>query len=304
MRAAPGPRRWPRALRPGDRVAVVLPAGPPSPGLLATGLEVLRSWGLRVDAVEAGRHARLPYLAADDATRAARLQEAWCDPEVAAVLCGRGGYGTLRMLDLLDWDAMAAAPPTLFVGSSDATALHAVLGPRCGVVTLFGAMVATAAITDPVATQHLHRALFDPHAALPAAGGARTLVGGRATGVTAGGTLSLVVATLGVDAVPPPPDGAIVLLEDVAEAPYRIDRMLTHLLRAGWFDGVAGIALGSWKDCGPAEEVHEVMADRLGPLGVPTVAGFGFGHCRGQLTLPLGAEAVLDADAATLLLRR
>ncbi|HYH32261.1 MAG TPA: LD-carboxypeptidase [Pseudonocardia sp.] len=304
MRPAPERRTWPPALRAGDRVAVVLPAGPPSPGLLATGLDVLRSWGLRVDPVEAGRHPRLPYLAADDAVRAARLQEAWCDPDVAAVLCGRGGYGTLRVLDLVDWDAMAAVPPKPFVGSSDVTALHAVLGPRCGVVTLFGAMVATAAITDPAAQDHLRRALFDPRAALPAALGARTLVGGRATGPTVGGTLSLVVSTLGVDAVPPPPDGAIALLEDVGEAPYRLDRLLTHLLRARWFDRIAGIALGSWKACGPPEEVHEVLLDRLAPLGVPTAAGFGFGHCPGQLTVPLGAEVVLDAEAASLTLAR
>jgi muramoyltetrapeptide carboxypeptidase len=293
-------RAWPRSLRPGDRVAVVLPAGPPPQHLLTAGLDLLRSWGLRVDPVEAGRHPRLPYLAADDAERAEQLRAAWCDPEVAAVLCGRGGYGALRVLDLLDWDELATAPPRLFVGASDITALHAVLGPRCGLVTLFGAMVATDAVHDPQAMEHLHRALFDPPAVLRGEPDASTLVGGRATGTTAGGTLSLVVSTLGVDAVPPPPDGAIVLLEDVTEAPYRIDHFLTHLLRAGWFDGAAGIVLGSWQDCGPQQAVLDVLVDRLVPLGVPMVAEFGFGHCRGQLTVPLGAEVELDADAATL----
>jgi muramoyltetrapeptide carboxypeptidase len=100
--------------------------------------------------------------------------------------------------------------------------------------------------------------------------------------------------------VPPPPDGAIVLLEDVTEAPYRIDRLLTQLLRAGWFDRVAGIALGSWKECGPPEEMRDIVLDRLGGLGVPLVEELGFGHCRGQLTLPLAALVELDADAATL----
>jgi muramoyltetrapeptide carboxypeptidase len=163
-------------------------------------------------------------------------------------------------------------------------------------------MVATDAVHDAQAMQHLHRALFDPPEVLCGAPDARTLVPGRATGTTAGGTLSLVVSTLGVDAVPPPPEGAIVLLEDVTEAPYRIDHFLTHLLRAGWFDEAAGIALGSWQDCGPPEDVLEVLVDRLVPLGVPMVAEFGFGHCRGQLTVPLGAEVELDADAATLTL--
>jgi len=293
-------RTWPRPLRPGDRVAVVLPAGPPAPPLLAAGLDLLRSWGLRVDPVPAGRHPRLPYLAGDDAARAAQLQAVWCDPDVAAVLCGRGGYGALRVIDLLDWDAMAAAPPRLFVGASDITALHAALGPRCGVVTLFGAMVATDAVRDPQAVEHLRRALFDPPPVLDGGPRAWTLVGGRATGPTAGGTVSLLAATLGGPAVPPPPDGAIVLLEDVTEAPYRIDRCLTQLLRAGWFDRAAGVVLGSWQDCGPPEEVLDVLADRLVPLGVPVVADFGFGHCPGQLTVPLGAEVELDADALTL----
>jgi muramoyltetrapeptide carboxypeptidase len=297
------PRRAARPLRAGDRVAVVAPAGPVRPDLLARGRAVLESWGLQVEVACTGgaRDARLSYLAADDATRARRLQRAWCAQDVDAVLCARGGYGALRILDLLDWDAMAAAGPKLFVGSSDNTALHAVLGPRCGLVTLFGPMVATLAVTDdPAAREGLRRALFDPPAVLHGGPRARALVGGRATGVTAGGTLSLFVSTLGAPGTPPPPDGAIVLLEDVTEAPYRIDRLLTQLLRAGWFDRVAGIALGSWKECGPPEEVRDVVLDRLGGLGVPLVEELGFGHCRGQFTVPLGAQVELDADAATL----
>ncbi|WP_369805049.1 LD-carboxypeptidase [Pseudonocardia sp. MH-G8] len=296
-RVRPGP------LRAGDRVAVVAPAGPVPADLLAAGLAVLESWGLRATPCFAagGRDARLPYLAADDATRAAQLQRAWCDPDVDAVLCARGGYGGLRVLDHLDRDAMAAAGPTLFVGSSDTTALHAVLGPRCGLVTLFGPMIATAAVTDdPAAREGLRQALFEPPAVLHGGPDARALVGGRARGTTVGGTLSLLVSGLGVPGVPRPPDGAIALLEDVTEAPYRIDHFLTHLLRAGWFDRVAGIALGSWKDCGPPEEVRDVVLDRLGGLGVPLVEEMGFGHCRGQLTVPLGAEMELDAEATTL----
>jgi muramoyltetrapeptide carboxypeptidase len=297
------PRVRPRPLRAGDRVAVVAPAGSPPPDLLAAGLAALESWGLQVQVcVGAGeRHRRLPYLAADDETRAEQVQCAWCDPDVAAVLCACGGYGALRILDLLDWDAMVAAGPKLFVGSSDITALHTELGPRCGLVTLFGPMIATAAVAiDATAREGLRQALFDPPDVLGGGPDACALVGGRATGVTVGGTLSLLVSGLGVPGVPRPPDGAIALLEDVTEAPYRIDRFLTHLLRAGWFDRVAGIALGSWHECGPPEKVRDVVVDRLGRLGVPLVEGLGFGHCRGQLTVPLGAEVELNADAATL----
>ncbi|TQM12017.1 S66 peptidase family protein [Pseudonocardia kunmingensis] len=293
----------PAPLRAGARVAVVTPAGPAPPGLLAAGLAVLESWGLRIRTYGGAgdRDSPLPYLAADDATRATQLQRAWCDPDVDAVLCARGGYGCLRVLDHLDLEAMAATGPTLFVGSSDTTALHAVLGPRCGLVTLFGPMVATKAVADdPAAREGLRRALFDPPAVLHGGPDARALVGGRARGVTVGGTLSLLVSGLGVPGAPRPPDGAIALLEDVTEAPYRIDHFLTHLLRAGWFDRVAGIALGSWQDCGPPDQVRDVVLDRLAGLGVPLVEEMGFGHCRGQLTVPLGAEVELDADATTL----
>lgn len=295
-------RIWPQPLRPGDRVAVVAPAGPAPVAELEAGMAVLQGWGLRPEPAfpPGGVHPRLRYLAADDAVRAKQLQRAWCDPDIAAVICARGGYGALRMLDLVDWDAMAAAPPKIFAGASDITALHAVLGPRCGVVTMFAPLTASGAMQDPDTQEHLHRALFDPLAVLPGAPRAETVVGGRATGQLVGGTLSLVVSTLGVPGVPMPPDGAIALLEDITEQPYRIDHFLTHLLRAGWFDRISGIALGSWHKCGDPEEVHDVLVDRLAPLGVPLVAEFGFGHCPDARTMPMGAVGELDADARTL----
>ncbi|MFC4945428.1 S66 peptidase family protein [Pseudonocardia sp. GCM10023141] len=302
----PGNRVWPAPLRAGDRVALVAPAGPAPVVELEAGTAVLEGWGLRVEpAFPPGEvHPRLRYLAADDAARAKQLQQAWCDPDIAAVICARGGYGALRMLDLVDWDAMAAAPSKIFAGSSDITALHAVLGRSCDVVTLFAPLTATGAMLDPDTQEHLRRALFDPPDVLHGAAQAETIIGGRATGRLVGGTLSLVVSTLGVPDVELPPDGAIVLLEDITERPYRIDQFLTHLLRAGWFDRVSGIVLGSWHKCGEPAEVHDVIVDRLGPLGVPLVEEFGFGHCPDARTMPLGAVAELDATARTLTIRR
>jgi muramoyltetrapeptide carboxypeptidase len=98
--------------------------------------------------------------------------------------------------------------------------------------------------------------------------------------------------------------GGLLMVEDVGERAYRIDRMLTQLLRSGWLDGVTGIALGSWVKCGPYGEVRAVLVDRLGGLGVPVVEEFGFGHCAGALTVPFGVTAELDADAGTLTLDR
>lgn len=295
-------RRPPR-LRAGDQVAVVCPVGPPKPEVLQSGVEILRSWGLDVRLGEhaASKHPRLDYLAGTDAERAADLQQAWCDPDVRAVFCARGGYGSLRLLDRLDWDAMAAAGPKLLVGSSDVTALHQVLGPMVGVATIFGPMVGTNAFAgDPVAREHLRTTLFEPEspAATRLAGpSAAPLVGGEARGQLVGGNLSLVVSGRGVADVLLPPPGAIGLLEDVNEEPYRIDHFLTHLRRAGWFDKLGGLALGSWDDCGddPAA-VRAVLEDRVSDLGIPVIWELGFGHCTGQLTMPLGVEAELVSD--------
>jgi muramoyltetrapeptide carboxypeptidase len=277
----------------GDRVVVVAPAGPVQVGLLAAGVAVLRSWGLDVEvAPHVELRDELGYLAGDDAARAKDFQQAWCDPAVRAVVCARGGYGCLRVVDLLDWDAVAAAGPKVFAGSSDVTTLHAEFAARVGLPTLFAPMPATRAfVFDPITQEHLRRALFEPWAVLTGPT-AVTMVPGRARGITAGGTVSLLAA-----GAPMPPPGAIALLEDVGEEPYRLDRILTQLLRSGWFDEVAGIALGSWTGCG---DVTGVLADRLGRLGVPIIAELGFGHCPGQLTMPLGVEVELDADAATV----
>jgi muramoyltetrapeptide carboxypeptidase len=283
---------------------VVAPAGPIPAEILDAGVAILRSWELDVSVAPGvlDRHPGLGYLAGTDAARAAALTDAWCDPDVDGVLCARGGYGCLRILDLLDWDAMRVAGPRVFAGSSDVTAIHHGLTTRLGVTTLFSPMIASAAFAkDPVAADKLRRALFDPASPAPiTTSAAEALVGGKARGVTFGGNASLLAAILGSPHADPPPPGAILLLEDVTEEPYRLDRIITQLARAGWFDRVAGIALGSWTECGELDDVRTLMQDRLGELGVPVGWELGFGHCAGQATVPLGVEAELDADAGTL----
>ncbi|WP_242911206.1 S66 peptidase family protein [Actinomadura terrae] len=353
-------RRY-RGLRPGDRIAVVAPSGPADPARLEAGCAVLRDLGLDVvvgkhalDRVNLGAPGPLREdwhrLAGGDADRAADLEAAWCDPRVRAVVCARGGYGATRVLDHLDWDALAAATreaertgsgPKILHGSSDITALHVAFGARLGITTSFGPMPA-GRIADLTAASHL-AAAPRPAAASRTADASRTggaaqagdagrvpdvdaadvetfeglrgalfreeqgpLVGtralreGRAEGPLTGGTLALLVALLGTPYAPPPAAGRVVLLEDVSEAPYRIDRMLVQLLQAGWFDGAAGVVLGSWERSGDPEELDTVFAARLGPLGVPVLAGVPAGHGPRQRTLELGAPARLDAGALTL----
>ncbi|WP_228973937.1 LD-carboxypeptidase [Streptomyces sp. DH12] len=291
-------------MRPGARVAVVAPSGPVAEERLQVGLDVLRGWDLDAVALPHAldRHPTARYLAGGDADRARDLQTAWCDPGVHAVVCARGGYGAQRVVDLLDWEAMRAAGPKVFVGFSDATALHEAFAQRLGLVTLHGPMAGAAAFLKDAATQDaLRTALFTPEAArVLGAGTARPLVPGRARGVTVGGCLSLLAAGLGTPDGRTSLRGGLLLLEDVGEEPYRIDRMLTQLLRAGLLDGVAGVALGSWEECGPYGAVRAVLLDRLGGLGVPVVEELGFGHGVPALTVPLGVPAELDADAGVL----
>ncbi|GGQ18350.1 S66 peptidase family protein [Streptomyces roseolilacinus] len=298
------PLTRPPRLRPGARVAVVAPSGPVPEERLAAGLDVLRGWDLDPVALPhvLDRHPTARYLAGTDEHRARDLQDAWCDPDVDAVISVRGGYGAQRVVDLLDWDALRAAGPKVFVGFSDATALHEAFALRLGLATLHGPMAGAAAFLKDAATQEsLRAALLDPGSVrVLGSDAARPLVPGRARGVTAGGCLSLLAAGIGTPDGRTSLRGALLLLEDVGEEPYRIDRMLTQLLRAGLLDGVAGVALGSWEDCGPYEAVREVLRDRLGGLGVPVVEELGFGHGTPALTVPLGVPAVLDADAGTL----
>ncbi|WP_431887143.1 S66 peptidase family protein [Nocardiopsis alba] len=304
-RPVPSPLRRPPRLRRGDRVRLVAPCSPVPAAQLDAAISILTEWGLEV---ETGRHIRdqhpvLPYLAGEDRDRAADLQEAWCDPDVRAVFCARGGDGAHRMLDLLDFDAMREAEPKALIGFSDITALHEAFAMELGVTTVHGPVVGTRYfVGDEPAQRDLRTTLFSPEERLTLTSPAtRALAPGRAEGVLFGGNLSLLNDGLATPHSRLSAAGGILVLEDINEDAARLDRMLTHLLRTGWMDGVAGVALGTWTDCPPdPETIAELMRDRLAPLGVPVLWGLDFGHCAAQLTVPLGVPAVLDADLGTL----
>ncbi|MER6493396.1 LD-carboxypeptidase [Streptomyces griseorubiginosus] len=295
----------PPRLAPGARVAVVAPSGPIVEERLQAGLDILRGWDLDpvVTPHVLDRHGELGYLAGSDADRAADLQAAWCDPAVDAVLCARGGYGAQRMVDLLDWDAMRAAGPKVLVGFSDVTTLHQAFATRLGLVTLYGPAAAGADfVKNALAQEHLRATLLAPETVRTLTSRGPALVPGRARGVTLGGCLSLLATDLGTRHARSGARDGLLLIEDVGEQPYRVDRLLTQLLRTGWLDGVRGIVLGSWESCGPYDVLRTVLAERLGGLGVPVVEEFGFGHCEGALTVPFGVAAELDTEAGTLTL--
>ncbi|MFJ4675168.1 MULTISPECIES: LD-carboxypeptidase [unclassified Kitasatospora] len=295
-----------RPLRPGDRVALAAPSGAIDPARLDLGTDIVRSWGL--DPVVLPHlhdtHPTLPHLAGTDAHRAADLQSAWLDPDIAAVLCVRGGFGAHRMVDLLDWDAMRAVPPKPLVGFSDITVLHEAVAQRLGIPTLYGPMPGTTVFsTDPATAEHLRRTLFEPATTTVLTGpDATALVPGRAHGVLTGGCASLLSADRGTPGARPSFAGGLLILEDINEQPYQLDRILTQLRRSGALEGLAGVVLGSWEGCGPLDGVRAVMLDHFGDLGIPVLWELGFGHCPSSITVPLGVPATLDADAATLTL--
>ncbi|MFF0393044.1 LD-carboxypeptidase [Kitasatospora sp. NPDC004615] len=296
-----------RPLRPGDRIALVAPSGAVlDPDRLALGTDILRSWGLEVVVLPHVHdiHPALPHLAGTDAHRAADLQAAWLDPDIAAVLCVRGGFGVHRMVDLIDWDAMRAVPPKPLIGFSDITVLHEAVAQQLGVPTFYGPMPGVGVFsTDTPTAEHLRRTLFEPATTTVLTGpDAETLVPGRAHGVLMGGCASLLAADRGTPGARPSFAGGLLILEDINEQPYQLDRILTQLRRSGALEGVAGVVLGSWELCGPLDAVRAVMLDHFGDLGVPVVGELGFGHGPSSLTVPLGVPATLDADAATLTL--
>jgi muramoyltetrapeptide carboxypeptidase len=303
---ATGARIRPRRLAPGDRVAVVAPGGLIDPDRLDAGCALLRSWGLEpvVAPHVLSRHPRLRYFSGTDAERAADFQQAWLDPGIAAVICARGGYGAQLAADLVDWTALGSATPKVLVGFSDITVLHEQVDQRLGLASLYGPMAAARSFTDDAATaEHLRRTLFEPETVRTLTGpDAGPLVPGRAHGILAGGCASVLAADCGAPSARPSFADRLLILEDVNEHPYRLDRILSQLIRSGALDGVRGVVLGSWEGCGAPDRVREVMLERLGPLEVPVLWELGFGHGPSTLTVPLGVPAVLDADAGTLTL--
>lgn len=307
-RRAPGNEllRPPR-LAPGDLVVVCATAGVVPEDRLRCGVARLESWGLRVQVAPhtLGRHPVLPYLSAGDADRAADFADAWMDPTVAGIVAARGGYGTQRMLDRLDWRRMAEVEPKVLVGFSDVTALHQAVATRLGLVTVHGHVASSLGGADDASAERLRTLLLEPGSVtdLLDEQDVGTVVGGVAEGVLVGGNLALLAAEIGTT-TSRPARGGIVLLEDVTEEPYRIDRLLTQLVRSGWFEGAAGIVVGAFTDCGPATEVEAVLEDRLVPLGVPMVSAVDVGHTPTTLPVPLGVAATLDADHGRLTLAR
>lgn len=309
--------RKPRRLYPGDLVGIVTPASPPlEPEVIDRSAAAVERLGFKPRLAPNARK-RHGFLAGSDRERAGDLMRMFTDPKVQAILCVRGGYGTSRLLPLLDYQAIRRTPK-IFLGYSDVTALHCALLTKAQLVSFHGPTLNADFIKDDwVEFTHrsLLRVLGQPLAAGSICQGydkatVTVLRGGTSSGALLGGNLSLLCTTLATPYQPSFKD-RILFIEDIDEPPYRFDRMLTQLLNAGLLQQLAGIAVGLNRNClDPKarksgeyrQTVEDVLQERLAPLKIPIVCGLPFGHVPHNATLPLGIHATLDAQAGDLIL--
>lgn len=307
----------PRALAPGDTIAIVAPASPAERNRVELATKRLEDMGYHVKTRDDLFRTR-GYLGGSDEERAAELMAAFADPEVRAVFAARGGYGSMRILDHLDFDTIRRNPKIL-VGFSDITSLHLAIGRMTGLITFHGPLamygLGSEKGMDSFTERYLWRAICGDTQDAEQPGGyafdltdadppVEALVGGVGRGRLTGGNLSLIAALTGtpyeIDT-----EGAVLFIEDDNEQPYRIDRYLSQLKLAGKLDRPAAVILGRFTNCAPAEgepslTLDEVLHDYFDGIGVPVICNFPAGHGGVNATLPMGAFVEVDADKRTV----
>jgi muramoyltetrapeptide carboxypeptidase len=307
----------PPRLRTGDTVGIVAPASPAEdPEDIDDFAAALANLGFKPK-LSRNIRKRLGFLAGDDQARADDLMSMFADREVKAIFCLRGGYGSGRLLGMLDYQFIKRHAK-IFIGFSDITALHTAFEVHAKMVSFHGPTLnssVTSSRPSKFTLNSLMKTIMEPAAPGRICDGqpeknVTILKRGTATGPLIGGNLSVFIALIGTP-YQPRFRNSILFFEDVQEQPYRFDGRLTQLLNAGLLQQVAGVAVGNNKDCedpdaAKSKEYHQtvedVLKDRLLPLGVPVVSGLPFGHVRENATLPMGLQATLDAVNGDLII--
>ena len=287
----------PPRLRPGDTVGIAAPASPFDAEQFYLGVGLLETAGFKI-LVPKNLFLKNGYLAGTDSQRAALFMDMFTNPVVKAVLCARGGYGSMRILPLIDYKCIREKPK-IVVGFSDVTALLAALYGRCGLVTFHGPVVAGLPGLDEQSLTALTSAIGGPAPVDISAPQGETVCPGSGTGPVLAGNLTTLCHLIGTPYMPPV-QGHLLLLEDRGEAPYRVDRMLSQLRLAGCFEAIAGLAFGSFDDCGHPDELARIFADHFSDGRFPVLTGLAVGHGKRNLTIPIGMTATLDADRRRL----
>jgi muramoyltetrapeptide carboxypeptidase len=307
----------PDRLNYGDTVGIIAPASaPPDPKNIDRSVSALKRLGFKPK-LAPNVHKRWGFLAGNDRDRAGDLMRMFTDRKVKAIVCVRGGYGTARLLPMLDYRAIRANPK-IFVGYSDITSLHCAFLVKSNLVSFHGPMLNSDFIKKDFpdfTLQSFLKAIMQPCPPGSIREGYKkksvtVLRGGKASGRLIGGNITLLCAALGTP-YQPSFRNSILFFEDLDEVPYRFDRMLTQLLNAGLLQQVAGIAIGINANCTDPkaknareyrQTLEDVFKERLLPLKVPIVAGLPFGHIPMNATLPIGVRATLDANKGDLII--
>ncbi len=304
----------PKNLRPGDTLGVIAPASHGNVQAALAGITWLENQGFQIRLGKTVNR-NWGYLSGTDAERAADIHAMFAAPDVAGIICLRGGYGTMRLLELLDYP-LIQNHPKIFIGYSDITALHISISQHTGLITFHGPMVASD--MNEGLSEYTRNCLFravttvEPLGLInnpPLTPAPVFIVPGTAAGRLTGGNLSLIAATLGTP-YEINTQGKILCLEEIGEEPYRIDRLLTQLLLAGKLQDAAGIVFAQCVDCTdrspepklPVFQLEEVLQDRLGGLKKPVLYQLHFGHTPDKATLPLGVTAILGTDVRGLVI--
>jgi muramoyltetrapeptide carboxypeptidase len=299
----------PSRLRKGDLIGLVSPASTiADPSRIEKGVKYLEALGYHVTV---GKNVlkTYGYLAGEDAERVEDLHAMFANDEVKAIWCIRGGYGTPRLLRMLDY-RLIARHPKIFVGYSDITALHLAMFRRSGLVTFHGPMLGVdmAGSMDPYSEERMWQILTSATrpGMIPFPDQTQVaLAPGRASGRMFGGNLALLVSQIGTRYLPDL-KGALLYVEDIGEEPYRVDRMLVQLLNAGIFRLVKGLLVGQFSDCEPRDATKptltltRVLEEAAAYAGVPVMGGVPFGHDNVKMTIPVGIRGRMDCGARTL----
>lgn len=287
----------PARLLPGDIIGVAAPAGPFETGDFEKGVAVLKEMGFEVRVPDNLQQPQ-KYLAGSDAMRASVLKDLFRDPEVKGIICARGGYGSMRILDLVDYD-LIRHHPRIFLGFSDISALISSFTAQSGLVTFHGPNIISLGKATPQTKASFYRAVTSDQPLDIRPQNTRVITPGSGTGIVAGGNLATLSHLLGTP-YSPTYRGCLFVMEDIVEAPYKIDRMLFQMRMAGCFQGMSGVVLGTFKDCGTYDAICEIAANLFEDMQIPVLGGFDIGHGDENMTIPMGIRATLDTDQGAL----
>ncbi len=275
----------------GDALGIASPAGSFDKKKFKEGIRVLKSMGFRI-IIPDGLYKKKGYLAGDDRLRAKQLNRLFADPDVKGIVCAKGGFGSIRILSLLDYE-LIGKNPKVFAGFSDVSALLWALYMKTGLATFHAPNVTTLADASGKTVESMLSAISSGSVLEIKAEKGVEIMPGSAKGPLTGGNLTTLCHLAGTPFAPDF-DGHILFLEDTGEAPYKIDRALSQMKLAGFFQKISGLVLGSFEGCGPEKSIYKIVHEIFREYEIPVLGGFKAGHGKDNMTLSFGLEVIFD----------